>query len=59
MQTELGTRFELWRQDDNGNRFKVAGFDRLADAEKKMAELTCSPHKQIYWIERLPIEPSG
>jgi hypothetical protein len=56
MKTEQETRFELWRQDDNGNRFKVAGFDRLADAEKKLAELVGSPHKQIYWIEKRPIE---
>jgi hypothetical protein len=58
MQKEPDKRFELWRQDDNGNRFKVAGFDRLADAENKLAELTSSPHKQIYWIEKPPIETS-
>lgn len=42
--------FELWRQDDNGNRFLVGTFTHRAHAEERLAELTRVPHKQTYWI---------
>ncbi len=42
--------FELWRQDDNGNRFLIGVFPGRAAAEEHMAELCRNPHKQIYWI---------
>ena len=42
--------FELWRQDDNGHSFLVARFSNRRSAEKRMAEMTRCPHKQIYWI---------
>ncbi len=41
---------ELWRQDDNGNRFLVGTFSDRTAAEQKLAELTRTPHKQSYWI---------
>ncbi len=44
---------ELWRQDDNGIRFLVGIYRDRAAAERKLAELTSSPHKQIYWITEL------
>ncbi len=44
-------RFELWRQDDNGNRFLIDTYDNRPDAEKRLAGLTRVPHKQMYWIE--------
>jgi len=43
-------RFELWRQDDNGQRFLVGVFEDLIAAEVRMAELTRCLHKQMYWI---------
>lgn len=43
-------RFELWRQDDNGNRFPVCCYPELSAAEERLAELTRRPHKQTYWI---------
>jgi len=43
-------RFELWRQDDNGNRFPVGCYPELSAAEGRLAELTRSLHKQTYWI---------
>lgn len=50
---------ELWRQDDNGNRFLVGTFADRADAEARLRELTRGVHKQIYWIfERLE-NPEG
>lgn len=42
--------FELWRQDDNGNRFLVGRYPTLDEAEAQLAELTRTPHKQSYWI---------
>ena len=42
--------FELWRQDDNGNRFLIGVFSDRNIAERQLAELTRNPHKQIYWI---------
>jgi len=44
--------FELWREDDNGQRFFVDSFPTLDDAEKRMAELTRIQHKQHYWISK-------
>ncbi len=41
---------ELWRQDDNGNRFLVGVFSDRTAAEQRMAELMRTPHKQSYWI---------
>ncbi len=41
---------ELWRQDDNGNRFLVGTFIDRAAAESRLAELARTPHKQAYWI---------
>lgn len=43
--------FELWRQDDNGNRFLVGTYDNRPAAEKRLGELTRVQHKQMYWIE--------
>jgi hypothetical protein len=43
-------KLELWRQDDNGNRFLVCFFVDRAAAERRLAELTGNPHKQTYWI---------
>ncbi|GAC1469467.1 MAG: hypothetical protein PVSMB11_05250 [Desulfuromonadaceae bacterium] len=31
--------FELWRQDDNGNRFLVDSFNERSAAEKCLADL--------------------
>ncbi len=50
--------FELWRQDDNGNRFLVGRFADRAAAEVRLAELTRSPHKQTYWITEQPAPES-
>jgi hypothetical protein len=41
---------ELWRQDDNGNRFLVGTFAVRAEAEARLYALTRRMHKQIYWI---------
>ena len=42
--------WQLWRQDDNGIRFLAGEFATRESAESRLAGLTRSPHKQIYWI---------
>ncbi len=42
--------FELWRQDDNGNRFLIGEFTDRAHAERRLADLCRNIHKQTYWI---------
>lgn len=51
--------FELWRQDDNGNRFLVGTFNDQAAADHRLAELTHSQHKQIYWIRAFTRSDKG
>lgn len=42
--------WQLWRQDDNGNRFLVGDFTSRELAESRLAELTQCQHKQTFWI---------
>jgi hypothetical protein len=52
--------YEIWRQDDNGNRFLVASFPARETAEQRLAELTRCSHKQTYWIiQQIPQEGEG
>ena|GEM_PF-5264329 len=46
-----GLSFELWRQDDHGQRYLVGRYPDRAAAEMRLRELTRTLHKQIYWIE--------
>lgn len=44
-------RWELWRQDDNGNRFLVASYADEATARAHLARFeTGVVHKQTYWV---------
>ena len=45
--------WQLWRQDDNGNRFLIGSYPLQEAAEAKMAEMTRCHHKQTYWITEL------
>lgn len=47
-------RFMLWRQDDNGQRFEVAGFETRDEADRARATYEARGHKQMY--EVLPAE---
>jgi len=49
--------FELWRQDDNGNRFLVDTFADRHAAEERLRWLTRSVHKQTWWISGKPETP--
>ena len=42
--------WEVWRQDDHGNRFLVDRLPSRALARIRLEQLTRSPHKQFYWI---------
>jgi len=43
-------RYELWRQDDNGNHFLIGCYGERSTAEAQLAGLTRVLHKQVYWI---------
>ena len=44
--------WELWRQDDNGNRFRIARFASRAAADAEQRRFEALGHKQTYWVER-------
>ena len=45
------SRFEVWRQDDNGNRFLVSGHAERAEAEAAVAAMEAGvQHKQLYYV---------
>ena len=44
-------RWELWRQDDNGNRFVIARFDTSEAAEAEQRRFEALGHKQTYWVQ--------
>lgn len=46
--------WSLWRQDDNGNRFRIARFSARAQAEAEQRRFEALAHKQIYWVEDAP-----
>ena len=52
------------RQDDNGNRFVVAGALTEAEARLLTASYAARGHKQLYWVEPMAtthpvLDPSG
>lgn len=44
--------YDLWRQDDNGNRFYIDQFPCRADAELARDEYERRGHKQAYFVEQ-------
>ncbi len=42
--------WQLWRQDDNGQRFLAGTCFTGEEAETRMAELMQGHHNQTYWI---------
>jgi hypothetical protein len=43
--------WELWRQDDNGNRFVIGRFDSAEAAEAEQRRFEALGHKQTYWVQ--------
>jgi hypothetical protein len=46
--------WELWRQDDNGNRFVIGRFDSVEAAEAEQRRFEALGHKQTYWVQPSP-----
>lgn len=42
--------WQLWRQDDNGQKFLVDTFASAAEATQALETLEARQHKQIYWL---------
>jgi hypothetical protein len=52
------TEWTVWRQDDNGNPYRVAAVGDRVGALARVLELESGhPHKQLYWADG-PTEPS-
>ena len=43
-------RYQLWRQDDNGNVFLIRETASRAVVEQEKVRLEAGGHKQMYWI---------
>lgn len=47
--------WEVWRQDDGGNRYRVAVYDDRIEALARVLEFDSGPvHKQMYWVSGQP-----
>lgn len=51
--------WELWRQDDNGNRFRIARFGTRESAEAEQRRFEALAHKQTYWVRPAPAPADG
>jgi catechol 2,3-dioxygenase-like lactoylglutathione lyase family enzyme len=40
----------VWRQDDNGNQFRISGGHTREEAERLCGEFEVRGHKQLYWV---------
>lgn len=55
---ENGTEFEVWRQDDNGNRFLMSRHSDRAAAEAAVAAMEAGvQHKQLYFVVEAAPQP--
>lgn len=43
------TTWAVWRQDDNGNRFRVSGGHTHEEADRLVCQFEQKGHKQYYW----------
>jgi hypothetical protein len=48
--------YEVWRQDDNGRRFRVAVWPTREGAEQQQRELERRGHKQTYEVVAVHFE---
>lgn len=44
--------YEVWRQDDNGHKFRVGAWPTREEAEQQQRELERRGHKQTYYVVR-------
>lgn len=45
--------WQVIRQDDNGNRYRVGRYPTRTEAQRIVDSLEDRGHKQLYWVERL------
>ncbi|MFE5211087.1 SPOR domain-containing protein [Streptomyces sp. NPDC056600] len=45
--------WQVIRQDDNGNRYRVGQYATRAEAQKIADNLDSRGPKQLYWVERI------
>ncbi|MFT5682085.1 MAG: hypothetical protein ACI8RZ_003003 [Myxococcota bacterium] len=50
----LRPQWALWRQDDNGNEFRISWHLSEAGAERALRWMTRFKHKQTYWTQHEP-----
>lgn len=50
---DAATRWNLLRQDDNGNKFLVDSFTGYAKAAARLVQFGAGHHKQICWLEEV------
>lgn len=43
--------YEIWRQDDNGNKFLMLQASSEAEADRIVRSFGAKGHKQLYWYE--------
>jgi hypothetical protein len=51
--------WELWRQDDNGNRFRIARFGTQSEAGAEQQRFESLGHKQTYWVQPAKARSGG
>jgi hypothetical protein len=52
--TETKKSFELWRQDDHGNKYLVRHVATQQAADTWVETMTARGHKQTYWSTPCP-----
>ncbi|MEV6791098.1 SPOR domain-containing protein [Streptomyces sp. NPDC051320] len=45
--------WQVIRQDDNGNRYRVGQYATRDEAQRIADTLDGRGHKQLYWVERI------
>lgn len=43
-------RWQLWRQDDNGQKFMMGSTADREEAQRSLVRFEARGHKQTYWI---------
>jgi O-acetyl-ADP-ribose deacetylase (regulator of RNase III) len=50
LEPSKGLPWELWRQDDGGNRYLIESFGTRREAEEMQKKYEDRGHKQVYWV---------
>jgi hypothetical protein len=56
MSNDEAAGWELWRQDDNGNRFRISRFATAEAADAEQRRFEALGHKQTYWVQPMIAE---